>query len=135
MKRTSPRLAYTVMVLCLFCFGIRAQDKASKPAGNHDPETAAISTADITLFWQAYDEWKATANSAPDQLAAILDRDYIKKGSQGVQDFISDRIISGDKLAQMILRDPKYYEGVRANTEKMQSFVPEIRKGFERLKQ
>jgi hypothetical protein len=135
MNGTSPRVVYTVTMLGLFCFGFRAQDKASKPAGNHDPQTAVISTTDIDLFWQAYDEWNATANSAPDQLAAILDRDYIKKGSQGVQDFIPDRIISGDKLAQMILKDPKYYEGVRANTEKMQSFAPEIRKGFEHLKQ
>ena len=101
----------------------------------NDPKTAVISTADVDLFWQAYDEWKTAANSAPDRLAAILDRDYIKKGSQGVQDFIPQRIINSEALTRTILKDLKYYETVRANTEQMQSFVPEIRQGFERLKQ
>jgi hypothetical protein len=130
----SARLISTCTMLCLFSFAVRAQE--TKPAANRDPETAVISTSDVNLFWQAYDEWKTAANSAPDRLAAILDRDYIKKGSQGVQDFIPhNRIVSGDALAKTILKDPEYYETVRANTEKMQSFVPEIRHGFERLKQ
>jgi hypothetical protein len=118
----------------LFSFGVQAQE-AGTSATNHDPKTAVISTADVDLFWRAYDAWKTSANAAPDHLAAILDREYIKKGSQGVQDFIPDRIISADDLAKLILKDPKYYETVRANTEKMQSFVPEIRRGLQRLKQ
>jgi hypothetical protein len=121
-------------MLCLFSLGVHAQE-ALKTAANHDPKTAVISTADVDLFWQAYDEWKTAANSAPDRLAAILDRDYIKKGSQGVQDFIPQRIINSEALTRTILKDLKYYETVRANTEQMQSFVPEIRQGFERLKQ
>jgi uncharacterized protein YjaZ len=135
MNGISARLCFALTMLCLFGSSVRGQDAASKPAGNHDPQTAVLSTVDVDLFWQAYDEWKTAANSAPDQLATILDRDYIKKGSQGVQDFIPHRIISSDALAKMILKDTKYYEAVRANTEKMQTFVPEIRKGFERLKQ
>ncbi len=134
MNRLSSRLAPTAVILCLFAIGPYAQE-TPKQVANHNPETAVISTADVDLFWRAYDEWKTTANSAPDQLAAILDRDYIRKGSQGVQDFIPHRIIDGNALAKTILEDPKYYEMVRANTEKMQSFVPEIRQGFERLKQ
>ena len=120
MTGISARLVSTASVF-LFSLGVHTQGPAT-PAANHDPETAVISTADIDLFWHAYDTWKTTANSAPDRLAAILDRDYIKKGSQGVQDFIPDRIISADALSKMILKDPKYYETVRANTEKMQSF-------------
>jgi uncharacterized protein YjaZ len=134
MTGISARLVSAVTMLCLSSFAVRAQEAAT-PDANHDPETAVISTTDVDLFWQAYDEWKRTTNSAPDRLAEILDRDYIKKGSQGVQDFIPHRIINADALAKMILKDPKYYETARANTEKMQSFVPEIRKGFERLKQ
>jgi len=130
----SARFVSTVAIFFLFSFGVHAQGAAT-PAANHDPETAVISTADVDLFWRAYDAWKTTANATPDRLATILDREYIKKGSQGVQDFIPDRIISADALTKMILKDPKYYETVRANTEKMQNFVPEIRKGFQRLKQ
>ena len=134
MTGISARFVSTVAIFFLFSFGVHAQGAAT-PAANHDPETAVISTADVDLFWRAYDAWKTTANATPDRLATILDREYIKKGSQGVQDFIPDRIISADALTKMILKDPKYYETVRANTEKMQNFVPEIRKGFQRLKQ
>jgi len=130
----SARLVSTASMFVLFSFAVHAQGAAAS-AANHDPETAVISIADVDLFWRAYDAWKTTANAAPDRLAAILDREYIKKGSQGVQDFIPDRIISADALAKTILKDLKYYEAVRANTEKMQSFVPEIRNGFRRLKQ
>jgi hypothetical protein len=134
MTGIGPRFLSTIIMLGLCSLGVRAQE-ASKPAANHDPETALISTTDVDLFWAAYDEWKTTASSPPEQLAAILDRDYIKKGSQGVQDFIPDRIVNAGALAKMILKDPKYYETVRANTEKMKSFVPGIREGFVRLKQ
>jgi hypothetical protein len=134
MTGINERLLSTVTIFCFFSFGVQAQE-VLKSAANHDPETAVVSTADVSLFWHAYDQWKTAANSAPDRLASILDRDYIKKGSQGLRDFIPQRIIDSDALAKMILKDPKYYETVRANTEKMQSFVPEIRKGFERLKE
>jgi hypothetical protein len=129
------RFISTVALLSLLSLAARAQE-TSKPAANHDPDAAVISTADVDLFWQAYDEWKTSGNSAPDRLATILDSDYIKKGSQGVQDFIpNNRIVSGEALAKTILKHPEYYETVRADTKKMQSFVPEIRRGFERLKQ
>lgn len=135
MNAATTSLALAFALLLSFSAGVLAQQPAPKPAANHDPQTAVISTADVDLFWQAYDEWKAAGKAEPDQLAAILGRDYIKKGSQGVQDFIPHRIVSGDALARVILKDPKYYEAVRANTEKMQEFVPEIRRGFERLQQ
>ena len=100
------RLVYTASMLCLFSLGgVHAQETVT-PAANHNPVTAVISTADIDLFWHAYDTWKTTANSAPDRLAGILDRDYIKKGSQGVQDFVPDRIIHAHALAKMILKHP-----------------------------
>ena len=127
------RLVCAASMLCLFSLGLHPQETVAL-AANHSPETSVISTADVDLFWHAHDTWKTTGNSVPDRLAEILDRDYIKKGSQGVQDFVPDRIISADALAKTILKDPTYYETVRANTEQMQTFVPEIRKGFQRLK-
>ncbi len=132
MTAVTARLVCAITTVCLIASAAHAQTLKSPP--NHNPDAALLSTADIDLFWQAYDEWKASATSAPDQLAGILDRDYIKNGSRGVQDFIPHRIISGEALAKEILADPKYYEDVRANTLKMQSFEPEIRKGFEHLK-
>ena len=130
MVRIGVRLVYVAAILALLSSNVRAETTSSA-----DPEKALISTTDIKLFWQAYDEWKMGANPASERLAAILDRDYLKKGSQGVEDFIPNRIISADALAKEILQDQKYYESVRANTERMQSFVPEIRKAFKKLKQ
>jgi hypothetical protein len=84
-----------------------AQESARPPA-NHDPEATTVSTVDVDLFWHAYEEWRASANSAPDQLAVMLDCAYFRKGSTGVQDFILNRVISGDAHATPILKDPKY---------------------------
>lgn len=130
------RRASVVLALYAISSGaVWAQGAGSRASANQDPQTAVISTADIDLFWNAYDKWKNDTKGAPEQLAGILDRDYIQKGSQGVKDFIPDRIISADALAKRIEREPKYYDDVRANTLKMQSYVPEIRKGFVKLKE
>lgn len=101
---------------------------------NRDPAAAVISKADIDHFWRAFDEWKTQADSAPEQLSGILQRDYLGNASQGVRDFIPNRIISADALAKRILQDTAYYDHVRANTERMQQFVPELRQDFVRLK-
>jgi len=135
MNRTRPGLCVRITILAVACRFAWAQDNSSQARASRDPQTVVISTADIDLFWHAYDEWKTSASSVPDQLASILDRDYIHKGSQGVKDFIPQRIINGDALAKIILKDEKYYDDVRANTMQMQDYVPEIRKGFVRLKE
>lgn len=109
---------FTCVLLILSPLSFQAHGQTTRDT---DPLKTLISTTDIKLFWQAYDAWRTGANSEPDQLAGILDRDYIKKGSQGVQDFIPHRIVSADALAKEILNDPKYYENVRTNTEKMES--------------
>lgn len=134
----AARVVGCAAMLLVFCGAVRAQGNegsAVKASANRDPQTAVISTADIDLFWKAYDAWKNDTKGAPEQLAGILDRQYIQKGSQGVKDFIPQRIISGDALAKRILREPKYYDDVRANTLKMQSYVAGIRKGFAKLKE
>jgi hypothetical protein len=114
---------------------LTAQEGRSPAQGNHDPQTALISTGDIDLFWRAFDKWTMASGRDPGKLSGTLETDYIERGSQGVQDFIPDRIVSCEALAETILKDPKYYEDVRPSTEKMQSFVPQIREGFVRLKE
>lgn len=130
MVRNGAQIASIVALLTLVQF-----NGVSQTTANTDPEKVVISTADISIFWQAYDEWKSEAHSASDRLADILNRDYLKKGSQGVQDFIPHRIVSADALAKTILEAPQYYEGVRGNTTRIESFVPDIRKAFEHLKE
>jgi hypothetical protein len=49
------RLVWTASMLCLFSLGgVHAQQTVT-PTANHNPEAAVISTADIDLFWHAYD--------------------------------------------------------------------------------
>ena len=130
-------LAYAAGVLALLCITTvpsQAQDTSRAPELNQDPAAAEISTADIDRFWHAFDEWKSQTGSAADQLARLLQRDYLDSASQGVKDFIPNRIISADALAKRILQDTAYYSQVRANTERMQHFVPELRQDFVRLK-
>ncbi|HLJ91031.1 MAG TPA: DUF2268 domain-containing putative Zn-dependent protease [Candidatus Angelobacter sp.] len=134
MRRAHAPSIIAFAVFCLFPLCVRSQQSTARP-DNHSPEAAVISTADIDLFWKAYDEWKTSAKGAPDRLAEILDRSYIQKGSPGVQAFIPARIVSAEALAKTILKDPQYYEAVRVNTLKMSNFVPEIRRGFLRLQE
>lgn len=132
----TPGMQVTLVAIALSLTTIesRAQDTSQAPELNRDPAAAEIYTADIDRFWHAFDEWKSQAGSGADQLAGLLKRDYLDRASQGVKDFIPYRIISADALAKRILQDPAYYEQVRANTEQMQHFVPEIRQDFVRLK-
>lgn len=113
---------------------LAAQNNAPSALQNHDPEAVAISTADIDLFWKAYDHWTKDLNSAPEKLAEVLQHDYLDQGSQGVKDFIPHRIVSAENLARRILDRRAYYEGVRNNTELIKTSIPEIRKAFNELK-
>ena len=47
---------------------LAAQSNAPAALQNHDPEAVVISTADIDLFWKAYDHWAKDLNSAPDKM-------------------------------------------------------------------
>jgi hypothetical protein len=107
----------------------RAQSKVA-PELNHDPDKALITANDVRLFWAAYDLWLSRDHGAPDKLASVLQHEYLDKGSDGVKDFIPNRIVSADHLANFILGHRSYYEAARHNTEQMESFIPPIRKNF-----
>jgi uncharacterized protein YjaZ len=127
MKMRSAFLC-AVITLSSLAFG------EGKPQLNKDPDAATISASDVRLFWSAYDLWVSQGHAAPDKLAEILQREYLDKGSQGVNGFTPNRIVSADHLAKVILKDRSYYEGVRSSSEKMESFIPEIQKNLRTLK-
>jgi hypothetical protein len=83
MSRIRTGVSVGIAILGAVCSYTWAQDSGARARANRDPQTAVISTGDIDLFWRACDEWKTSAKSVPDQLAGILDRDYIQKGSLG----------------------------------------------------
>lgn len=66
-----------------------------------------ILTQDVDLFYRVYN----AAHGMPS--AESLQRDYIDAGSDGVRQFIPNRIISGQALAKTILEDHQVYEDAR----------------------
>ena len=97
-------------------------------APHTDPDSAALITSDIRLFWQAID-------GAPrDSLAEILQREYLDRGSVGVRDFIPSRIFSAEDLAACVRDRRARYDSVRAANLDVARAEPAIRAAFRRLK-
>jgi uncharacterized protein YjaZ len=126
------RSGFLCAVVTLSSFALGQQQ--TKPALNRDPDAATISANDVRLFWSAYDFWLTREHGAPEKLAGVLQTEYLDKGSQGVKDFIPNRITSADHLAKVILKDRSYYEGVRRSSERMETFIPAIQKDLRTLK-
>jgi hypothetical protein len=66
-----------------------------------------IRIADVELFFRVYD----AANGAPS--AEVLQSDYLDAGSDGLRQFIPDRIVSAAKLAEAISKHRDTYERAR----------------------
>jgi len=89
------------LALALLLCATAATTAAAAPAG---PE---ILTEDVARFYRVYD----AAGGAP--TAAALQRDYIDAGTPGVREFIPNRIVSAEKLADKIARSREVYDGAR----------------------
>jgi hypothetical protein len=69
---------------------------------------AEIRTSDVDLFYRIYD----SANGSPS--ADALQHDYIDAGSDGVRQFVPNRIVSGEALAKTIADHPEVYINAQA---------------------
>jgi Predicted Zn-dependent protease (DUF2268) len=67
-----------------------------------------IRTSDVDLFYRIYD----ASGGAPN--ADALQHDYIDAGSDGVRQFVPDRIKSAEALAKTIASNPQVYSNARA---------------------
>jgi hypothetical protein len=76
------------------------------PSGATDrmPE---IRTSDVELFYRIYD----AAHGSPS--AAVLQREYLDAASDGVRQFIPDRIVSAESLAEQTAKRRSVYEKAR----------------------
>jgi predicted Zn-dependent protease DUF2268 len=72
------------------------------------PPLAEIRTSDVDLFYRIYD----AAGGAPN--ADALQHSYIDAGSDGVRQFIPNRIKSAEALAKTIAGNPTVYDNARA---------------------
>lgn len=100
--------------------------KPERPSPN--PDDAQIVTSDIQNFWRAYDSAK------PENQHEIFQREYLDKGSIGLQDFVKLRISNAEALTKNINTHPKYYASIRESTMRIESFRPQIRAAFHALK-
>lgn len=76
--------------------GLGSSGMAGRPA-------PSIRTDDVAKFFEIYD----AANGEPK--ASALQQNYIDSGSPGLHDFVPNRIVSGERLAASITRNPNTY--------------------------
>lgn len=71
------------------------------------PQGPQILTEDVARFYEIYD----AAGGRP--TAEQLDRDYLAKGSPGLQHFAQIRKVTGTRIAEAIAKSPATYENAR----------------------
>ena len=96
-----------------------------------DPDQAQIVTTDVDHFWQAFDD---AAKVAPDQRTAIYVREYFDVGSQGLKDFIPDRLKSPEVLSAYVESHRDFYQQARPFIQQVVGQKAAIAAAFHRLK-
>ena len=96
-----------------------------------NPSRAAVVTSDVRHFWQAFN---AAAKLPPAQRAAVYQRDYIDRASQGLRDFLAQRHVTAASLANHVEQNRAYYEEVRPYIGQVVDQKPVIEAAFHRLK-
>jgi hypothetical protein len=77
------------------------------PALAAERQAPEVRISDVQLFYRVFD----AANGAPS--AEALQRDYIEAGTDGVRQFVPQRIVSGEALAKRIAEKRDVYEKAR----------------------
>ncbi|HZU54031.1 MAG TPA: hypothetical protein VFF77_09070 [Holophagaceae bacterium] len=107
---------------------IAAKDASFRKV-HSDPDGTAFSTADIARFWSVYDRLPGSPDPAD-----LLQRDYLDKGTPGLQDFTVLRIGSGRLLLKVIQAHKAYFDAIRPNTLGLERLEPTVRSAFRNLK-
>jgi hypothetical protein len=92
-----------------------------------EPVAVTIVTEDLDRFWRVMD------HPDPTTLAERLQRDYIDAGSPGLAGFVPGRIRSGEHLAAVIRKHPRYYAALRGVTARMHEELPAVRRALGRV--
>ena len=109
----------------------KAEDNERRYERRHsDPEHAAIVVSDIDRFWIAYDHLKRARDRE-----AVLEREYLERGSPGLQDFVFERISSAAQLLKTMDQAPEYYAALRPASMRIKEMIPGMRASFRKLKQ
>ncbi len=94
-----------------------------------NPADAQFHTADITRFWEVFD------NSYPKLRGHDFQAHYVDKGSPGLRGFIPYRIESANKLVKTVQQNLDYYLQIRESSLAIDAQKEQFRQGFYRLKE
>lgn len=92
-----------------------------------------VVTSDIQNFWEAYDKIQNTQDSVLQY--AYLDSLYFQRGTLGLEGIRQARNYTPQAYIDAINNYPKFWNSVRNNTLKADSYRDEIQKGLEKVKQ
>jgi hypothetical protein len=96
-------------------------------AGAAQARLPEVRTSDVDLFYRLYD----AAHGAP--TAETLQKDYIDAGSDGVRQFVPQRIKSGAELAAMIGKQPDVYAHARECMAVLPAVKARLKVAFRKL--
>jgi hypothetical protein len=96
-----------------------------------DPNKARFITADIARFWKAYDHAIA---AVPKDRAAIFQREYIDRGTLGLEDLNRISRVDSEGLAKIIESYASYYKAIRQVTLDIEKQRAETVSAFRKLK-
>lgn len=89
-------------------------------------------TEDVDRFWKVYDLVKKEPDSA--KKVALIQTEYIDKGTQGLHDIIAARNYSAPKYVSVIGKYPKFWTSIRPRTLKAKQQAKNFDKGIAALK-
>lgn len=108
---------------------LAAEIAAPFDVSHANPDSARIIAEDVPRFWAALDA------STPENRAAVLQSDYLDRGTPGLQDFTVLRIGTSASLVESLRRFPGYYRAARASTLRAAEFEPQIRAAFRKMEE
>jgi hypothetical protein len=112
----------------LFCALLLSACQTLPPA----PTTGRIVTDDVHRFWRAYD--RAAQVQSPDERERIFREQYFDAGTPGLHDYQEKKIGTAADFAEFVSTHRRYYDGVRAETLRIDERLPRIRASLVKLK-
>jgi hypothetical protein len=121
------------LACCFAACALNAFAQTGKAPVNRDPDKVKFVTSDINNFWRAFD--LAQQETDREKKIAIFQKEYLDRGSVGLQDFLRLRIKSAKDLFETIDKLPKFYASVRASTLRVARLEKKMRQSFRKFKQ
>ncbi len=96
------------------------------------PPSSIVISEDVSRFWEAYDAVRATDD--PSEKLRLLNALYIDPGTPGLHAMNRARSYRTSEFITLIDEAPTYWDGVRANTARIDDYAASIEAGLERMR-